>query len=519
MDRPLQRMRIQSVVVALGLSLGLALELSWPAGIAWADSGKVSPGRLAETECWFKAPEKITTRCYHLSVPESRAGRSDIVLELPVVVVSIKKTRKREDPVVYLAGGPGDGAWLDAERIDFWWEFVADNAWVNERDLILVDQRGTGLTNPRMDCTEYESLQVEALSFGLDRQKSRDAWLAAAAACRKRVEAEGHDPLSYTSRDSATDLHDLMTALGLKKWNVYGLSYGTRLALTYLRDYPQDFRSVILDSVYLPESAFIEDDAWRTDRAFRVLFDGCRHDADCDRWYPDLEGRLQRLVDKLNAEPIDQEVDLPNGGKAKVVVTGDMLLGYLFQNLYNRSAIEAVPQIIDIFDKGDAGAVASEIGYMVDQFLDRPDWGDALGLSVDCHEEVPFNNLAKLQAEYRKYPLLKSFAEDDSWGAACAVWPMGPVDPVENAPIFSDVPALLLTGLYDPITPPQYARLAGSRLINSYYFEFPSVGHDVLSNEPCADEIAQIFLDDPTRLPTNDCLGKLRPPDFRPPAD
>ena len=223
-------------------------------------------------------------------------------------------------------------------------------------------------------------------------------------------------------------------------------------------------------------------------------------------------------VDKLNVTPIDQEVDLPEGGKAKVVVTGDMLLGYLFQNLYNRSAIEAVPQIIDLFDKGDADAVASEIGYMVDQFLDRPDWGDALGLSVDCHEEVPFNNLKKLQAEYRKYPLLKSFAEDDSWGAACAVWPMGPVDPVENAPIFSAVPALLLTGLYDPVTPPQYARLAGSRLVNSYYFEFPSVGHDVLSNEPCAGEIAKLFLDDPTRMPTHECLGDIQPPDFRPPA-
>ena len=86
MDRPLQRMRIQSVVVALGLSLGLALELSWPAGIAWADSGKVSPGRLAETECWFKAPEKITTRCYHLSVPESRAGRCDSRAARPTVL-------------------------------------------------------------------------------------------------------------------------------------------------------------------------------------------------------------------------------------------------------------------------------------------------------------------------------------------------------------------------------------------------------------------------------------------------
>jgi pimeloyl-ACP methyl ester carboxylesterase len=285
-----------------------------------------------------------------------------------------------------------------------------------------------------------------------------------------------------------------------------------------MRDYPHDLRSVILDSVYLPESDFIEDDAWRTDRAFRVLFDGCRRDVDCDQDYPDLEKRTLALVERYNKQPLETSVDLLSGDGAKVMVTGDMLLNYFFQNLYNRSGIETVPQIIDLFDRGDKASVQSEIGYMVDLFLDRPDWGDALGLSVDCHEEVPFNDLAKLRADYARYPLLQSFAEDESWGAACAEWPMGPLDALENEPIMSDVPTLLLTGLYDPITPPQYARLAGSRLTNSYYFEFLSAGHDVLSNEPCAGELAQQFLEDPMRMPASGCMGKLHPPNFRPPV-
>jgi pimeloyl-ACP methyl ester carboxylesterase len=493
-------------------ALGLAWFLSAAAG------AEAEPGKLARADCWFKAPEKITTRCYRLSVPESRAGRSTITLELPVVVVSVPATRKREDPVVYLAGGPGDGAWLDADRIDFWWQFVADNAWVNERDLVLVDQRGTGLTEPRMDCPEQEAVQIHSLAFGLNRAAARTESVKAAADCRARVEKEGHDPLSYTSRDSATDLHDLMSALKLQQWNVYGLSYGTRLALTYARDYPHDVRSLILDSVYLPESAFIDDDAWRTDRAFRVLFDGCKRDPDCDRWYPNLEQRLLNLVEKLNKVPIESNVDLDGGRHANVVVTGELLLNYLFQNLYNRSGIETVPQIIDLFEHGSPTAITSEIGYLADLYLDRPDWGDALSLSVDCHEEVPFANFDKLRQDYLRYPLLKSFADDDSWGAACAKWPMGPVDPLENAAIYSDVPALILTGLYDPITPPQYARLAGSRLTNSFYFEFLSAGHDVLSNEPCAGELAKEFLDDPMRMPGSSCLGKLKPPEFRPPA-
>jgi pimeloyl-ACP methyl ester carboxylesterase len=495
-----------------------AVGVAWLACLGAADRALADPGKLARAECWFKAPEKINTRCYRLAVPESRAGRSDKTLELPVVVISVPQMRKREDPVVYLAGGPGDGAWLDGDRIDFWWEFVADNAWVNERDLVLMDQRGTGLTQPRMDCPEQEGAQIRSLSFGLNRQAAREAWAQAATACRARIEKEGHDPLSYTSRDSATDLHDLMTALKLTQWNVYGLSYGTRLALTYARDYPHDLRSMILDSVYLPESAFLEDDAWRTDRAFQVLFDGCRQSADCNRWYPNLEQRLLALVEKLNQTPIEREVELESGKRAKVVVTGELLLNYLFQNLYNRSGIETVPQIIDLFEKGSQGAITSEVGYLADLYVDRPDWGDALSLSIDCHEEVPFNDLAKLRREYQRYPLLKSFAQDESWGVACDQWPMGPLDPLENQAIYSDVPALLLTGLYDPITPPQYARLAGSRLINSFYFEFLSAGHDVLSNEPCAGELAKRFLDDPMRPPSHACLGRLRPPEFRSPA-
>ena len=87
-----------------------------------------------------------------------------------------------------------------------------------------------------------------------------------------------------------------------------------------------------------------------------------------------------------------------------------------------------------------------------------------------------------------------------------------------NESIRSEVPTLLLTGLYDPITPPQYARLAGSRLVNSFYFEFLSVGHDVLSNEPCAGELARQFLDDPMRMPGHACLGRLKPPEFRSPG-
>lgn len=473
-----------------------------------------------EVPCWFELPADLKVTCHRLTVPESRAGRSKIQLQLPVVSISMPRDRLYDDPVVYIAGGPGDGAWIDSDRIDFWWWFVRSNGWLRQRELILYDQRGTGLSTPRMDCPEIEALTLPFLEIGLDRERQDSMLSAATQECRARVEKEGHDPLSYATRDSAQDLHALHQALGNPKWNLYGLSYGTRVVLTYLRDYPGDARSIILDSVVPPEIDFYGDDPWRTQRAFKTVFDSCGQDAECSSWYPNLEDRLVAVVRRLNETPLNVDVTrISNGEEASVMVTGELVIGHLFRHLYNRDDIARVPQIIDIFDRDDDRLIRDEVAQLVELSIDRPDWGDAMGLSVDCYEEVPFADLAGASEAYRQYPLLESFANDSSAELSCKYWPMPKAPAFENRAVSSDVPALVLAGTFDPVTPPIYAKKAAANLANSHYFEFATVGHDVLTNNACAGQLAGTFLNEPGKRPDRPCLGHPVPLRFLPPAE
>jgi len=204
---------------------------------------------------------------------------------------------------------------------------------------------------------------------------------------------------------------------------------------------------------------------------------------------------------------------------ARVRLTGDLLLSYLFQNLYNRSDIERVPAIIDIFDRGQASAMEEEIEHLVSVWIERPDWGEAMALTIECAEEMPFSDPVAALESYRRYPLLRSFAESPRPFSECSAWPVPAADPKVKLPVESSVPALVLAGTFDPVTPPEYGRQTAAALSNSRFFEFSGVGHDVLGNEPCAGRLAAIFLDDPTGTPNDPCLLSQKPPSFLPPND
>ena len=514
-----------------GLLFGL-LAMVMGSGVAMAE-----PPALEKTACWFDVPKDRTVDCYRLAVPETRSFDLRVgpgkVLSLPVVIIRASEIegRTRPDPVIYLAGGPGDGAWLDNDRIDWWWEFVATTDWVRKRDLILFDQRGSGLVEPRIDCPEIEGIALKLLAT-TDDVLATNLQRDAAAACGKRLLAAGFNPGAYTSRDGAADLHDLHDALkgeALKggAWNVYGLSYGTRLALEYMRQYPTEIRSVMLDSVLPPEAQFLEDDARTTDRAFRMIFTACARAENCREAYGDLEQRLTSLVRRLDAHPLQLTRPVPGvEGKIDILVDGELLLLRLFNLLYNRADIELVPQLIDIYDRDDRRAIESDIDSYVADYVGRADFGDAMFMSVHCQEEVPFNDMAKAVAAYRRYPLLAGLAvggEAGSFAATCDSWrgvlPAQPLRQTDTEPVVSDLPTLVLSGLYDPVTPPAYGRMAASHLVNAFYIEFDGLGHDLLGNDACANIIADKFLDDPQSPPRDKCLGRSTPPDFLLPAE
>jgi pimeloyl-ACP methyl ester carboxylesterase len=529
-------------------------------GSSTSASAEDQPAGLREVRCWFVVPTARTAKCYRLRVPERRLTDEDrtpagismpgdpsatgnkagapgrpavgkvggeaipggparsLMLDLPVVVISAPKDRRHDDPVIYISGGPGDGDWLDADRIGYWWDFLTDNPWLRHRDLILFDQRGVGMTEPRIDCPELEALELTSLTFGNDHKGALDQSRKATEACLTRVTAEGHDAAAYTTEASAADLHDLFIGLNIPRWDIYGLSYGTRLALAYMRLHPEDIRTAILDSVYPPGVRFLEDDAARTDHAFRLIFDACAADAACGRWYPDLGHRLQALVDRLNQTPLQMRRPDPDGGpELKFPLTGETLLTHLFFNLYNRDDIERVPQIIDIFDRNLPGPIGKEVDLLLAELHDRPDWGDAMGLTIDCLEDLPFNDPAKVRANYAASPLLRSFADADP-AANCPAWVKSPPVAAMDQPVDSAVPSLVLSGSNDPVTPPSYAQLAAQHLSRGFYVEFPAIGHDVLGNSICAGRVAEAFLDAPQEAPADPCQKVLRPLVFAPPV-
>jgi pimeloyl-ACP methyl ester carboxylesterase len=503
------------VGVLVGLALPVAAHAETPA--------------LAKVDCWFKAPDAVTVDCYRLKVPETRGFDLSVgpgqTLSLPVAIIRAG-AGAAPDPVVYLAGGPGDGAWLDPDRIEWWWEFVANTEWPRQRDLILYDQRGSGLVEPRIDCQELEAIALDLLTttdIAVVGQLQREA----AAACAKRLVDDGHNPGAYTSRDGAADLHDLFRALKVPAWNVYGLSYGTRLGLEYMRQYPGDIRSVILDSVIPPEAQFIEGDAAMTDRAFRMVFDACAQQGPCRVQYPDLGARLTALVKRLDAKPLQLTRPHPEGdGTVKIVVDGNFLINRLFNLLYNRADIEVVPRVIDFYDRQIEAEITRDVDQYIADYLGRPDFGDAMFLGVHCQEEVPFNDMAKALNAYRRYPLLAGLAvggESESFAETCAAWraalPPQPLRATDNEPVINELPTLLLSGLYDPVTPPAFARMAAAHLVNSFYLEFDGIGHDVLGNDECANIIARNFLDEPRAPPRDACLGTSIPPRFVKPVE
>jgi pimeloyl-ACP methyl ester carboxylesterase len=506
------------------LGCGLIALLVWVLDpLGWRQPAQAAG--LVESACWFKAPDTRKVDCFYLYVPETRAislrppqaGKTRF-LKLPVVIVrgqAADDQAVRSDPVVYLSGGPGDGAWIDAERIEWWWDFIAENAWLATRDVVLFEQRGSGLAAGDMDCPEAPETALEWL--GLDEAGARDLNHRATQACAMAVKAMGHDATAYTTRDNAEDLHALFQSLQQPRWNVYGLSYGTRLALEYMRQHPADIRSVILDSVLPPQVQFYEDDAANTDRAFQYLLATCG--TTCDLSYPDLGARFLALVERLNQTPLIVERPHPAGdGKVTVRMDGNRLIYRLFGLLYNVPDIESVPYLIDIYDRDLRDDINADIDRYLWEVHGREDFGDAMFLSVQCFEEMPFNDTAKAIAAYDRYPLLRGLTdsgEAQTYSDICGIWRnlLGApaARPSDNAAVSSDVPTLILTGSFDPVTPPAYARLAAETLPNSFLFEFPYLGHDVLGNDDCPNVMATEFLDQLTVDPAHYC-AKLHVP-------
>jgi len=458
--------------------------------------------------CEFPVPAGYAPDCGYLVVPENRSRPGSPLIRLHVAIFHSTAADPAPDPVVHLAGGPGSSS-LD-EAVYLFNQGL--DAILGRRDFILFDQRGTGHSLPRLDCPEREALEPILLGGQLTSDESVQAIEEAFSRCHDRLVAEGNDLSAYNSANSAADVNDLRLALGYAQINLYGVSYGTRLALTILRDYPQAVRSAVLDSVYPLEVNLYTSLAPNAERSFNVLFERCAADPGCSASYPDLRTVFYNLVDQLNANPV-QVMLSAGGGEQTVWLDGGLLIDVLFLGMYNPYVTASMPKMIFDIRQGDYTILEDRLGLYFDT-------SSALGMnmSVQCAEEIPFGTPEDAQtAAQTTQPQIAAFypASVRSLFAACQAWNPSPPDARENQPVTSNVPALVMAGEYDPITPPDWGRQVASSLTQAYFYEFPANGHWVTRSSSCAIQIALAFWDDPAIAPDASCIQSIGSLGFR----
>jgi pimeloyl-ACP methyl ester carboxylesterase len=474
----------------------------------------VAPGALPtisyqpsfrEAPCEFPIPAGYNPECGYLVVPENRTRSDSPPIRLHVAVFRSRSEAPAPDPVIHLAGGPGSSS---LEVADYLFQQGLD-AVLDNRDLILFDQRGTGYSQPRLDCPERELLTPRLLDGSLTREQADQEIQQAFKECRERLEGAGIDLAAYSSAASAADVDDLRQALGYDQVNLYGVSYGTRLALTLLRDHPEIVRSAVLDSAYPLQVNLYTSLAPNAERAFNIFFDHCASDPSCNASYPDLEKVFYDLVDQLNAEPVT--LTLSGGGaEYPVQLDGDLLIDVLFVGLYNPRVTASVPEMIYAIWRGDYDLLRQRLWLY---FASTTALG--MQISVQCNEEIPFNSPqeAYVQAEGVQPQIAAFFPESVApLFAVCQDWAPGPLDPRENQPVRSDVPALVLAGEGDPITPPDWGRMLASDLAQAYFYDFPGNGHWVTRSSPCAVQMALSFWENPTQAPDSTCIEQRNLP-------
>ena len=316
---------------------------------------------------------------------------------------------------------------------------------------------------------------------------------------------EGVNLEVYNSAQNAADIESLRQALGYDQINLYGISYGTRLALTVLRDAPGKVRSVVIDSVYTPQVDLYSQIPVNGERAFETLFNACEAEPTCAENYPDLRQTFFDLKARLDKEPVTFTVKLNSGEQHQMLLNGDSLMGLVFQSLYATTIIPMLPRLIYDLRDGNTDLAAGLEGEFLSQY-DKINVG--MQHAVQCKEELPFVTQADIEQTLQQNP---DYAPLGSRGIIeCKAWGGKPADPIENQPVKSDVPTLVVSGEFDPVTPPTWAEDAARTLSQSFYFNVPRAGHGPSISEDCPRSIVLAFLDNPTQQPDTACLAALK---------
>jgi pimeloyl-ACP methyl ester carboxylesterase len=438
----------------------------------------LSAGALELEDCRISAGPSfpgIKARCGMLERPENPDDPESPTLLIRVAVVPALNLQPQPDPVVPLAGGPGQGA------IQFYSGYASAFEHVRrDRDILLVDQRGTG-GSARMDCPVDDEL--------IEGQFSVEETVAFTKAC---LEGLPHDPRYFTTSVAVKDLEAVREALGYARLNLYGVSYGTRVAQHFAKRYPASTRTIILDGVVPPQLALGPDIAIEAQNAVDNIFARCEADPACDERFPNIANAFNKVKNTLDKAPAKAQVPHPVSGELDTVTFGRQEFAAAVRLMaYSPNSIAMLPLLVSEAANGNYQPLAAQFQMT----LLRMSESLALGMhnAVMCTEDAPFYEAAGVDENALGASFMGPM-QLEALKAICSIWPAGPIDDDFKQPLSTELPTLLLSGGADPITPPRYADMAARNLKKAWLLTGEHQGHGQIA-VGCMPRIIERFID------------------------
>lgn len=439
------------------------------------------------------------TRCGTVAVPRDYADPARGTYALAVVVIASATAPPRPDPDLYISGGPGSPLTVYAEA-------QAAHPLAPDRDQVLVDQRGTGASEPAI-CPASDRDLVAVVATDPARQtKRREVY----AACRARAVAGGVDPADFGTTVTAEDFETVRRALGIARWTVFGVSYGTTVAMTMMALHPETIRAAVLDSVYPPDPIL---PPWpqTVAEARGAFFAACEADAGCRAAYPDLAGTYGDTLERLARRPLTMAfppgMDRPDG---RGELTPSLFAFVVARLVYYPVFYPGLPQLIAATHDGDTSLIAAALATLFTQ-ESAPHTGSSLSLraAVECRD----------RPRYRDGPTpsgADGVPDMTSLSGICGDW--APLGPPPLVPHDTAVPTLVLAGQFDPNAPVAESRRVADMIgPRASWVEFMGLGHSVRTYSACAGTMVAEFIAHPERPVAASCAARPPPIRFRPP--
>ncbi|HSG96444.1 MAG TPA: alpha/beta fold hydrolase [Woeseiaceae bacterium] len=528
---------MNKTLVFLPLFLSTALhaqETAEPVEHAETDLFARDTYRIESLICPFKGSieyEPGEIECGLLQVPENREKPDSRYIDLHFVKLNSTwddeeerdedeydasiEPGKRDDPVIYLTGGPG-------AVVEGYVDRFKDHRIRHHRDLYILEQRG--IANSGDYCETYYTRKPELGDVGTleeaavaNRQRSAD--------CARNAMAAGVDYTAYNTIENARDVKALRIALGFEQWNVWGISYGTLLGQAYVKEDPEGILAVALDAI-VPLDARADPISWRIvnwyDRDLKKLDELCQANDTCAGDFPNLGERVRDAARAVTGNAIEVEVSetevFPSG---KAYFMSDIAAFLPFTLFYEQDNYAALPAIIDawadtIESRDETTFKALALGLAASGGV----FGGSQGMydAIMCNDGYREAAIASFAADRAEFPILTNAialeGDAEAWAQNCIDIGAAPRPRADYTPVQTDLPTLLIEGDMDPITPPPLAHEIEPGFTNGTYVEFPYAGHGPSRSVECGGDLLNKFYDDPTAEPDLSCVDEMEVPDF-----